>query len=76
MRLCARASDLALSSFVATYYFYATWFISVWYFFAALLSITNYFHFDLHGAERTGCHLQARTSNPARSITVIWPQWW
>ena len=35
---------LALSSFAAAYYFYATWFISVWCFFAALLSAVVYFH--------------------------------
>ena len=36
---------LALLSFGAAYYFYATWFISVWCFFAALLSSVIYFHF-------------------------------
>jgi len=36
---------LALLSFGAAYYFYATWFISVWCFFAALLSAVVYFHF-------------------------------
>lgn len=36
---------LALLSFGAAYYFYATWFISVWCFFAALLSTVIYFHF-------------------------------
>ncbi len=36
---------LALLSFGAAYYFYAVWFISVWCFFAALLSVTVYFHF-------------------------------
>ena len=36
---------LALSSFAAAYYFYATWFISVWCFFAALLSAVVYLHF-------------------------------
>ena len=36
---------LALSSFAAAYFFYATWFISVWCFFAALLSAVVYFHF-------------------------------
>ena len=38
---------LALFSFVAAYYFYATWFISVWCFFAALLSAVIYLHFVL-----------------------------
>ena len=36
---------LALLSFAAAYYFYATWFISVWCFFAALLSAVVYLHF-------------------------------
>lgn len=36
---------LALVSFGAAYYFYATWFISVWCFFAALLSIVIHLHF-------------------------------
>ena len=36
---------LALSSFAAAYVFYATWFISVWCFFAALLSAVVYLHF-------------------------------
>ena len=35
---------LALSSFAAAYYFYAAWFISVWCFFAALLSAVVYLH--------------------------------
>ena len=34
---------LTLLSFGAVYYFYATWFISVWCFFAALLSAIIYF---------------------------------
>ena len=36
---------LALLSFGAAYYFYETWFISVWCFFAALLSTAIYLHF-------------------------------
>ena len=36
---------LALLSFGAAYAFYATWFISVWCFFAALLSTVVYLHF-------------------------------
>ena len=36
---------LALLSFGAAYYFYAFWFISVWCFFAALLSTVVYLHF-------------------------------
>ena len=42
---------LALSSFAAAYSFYAAWFISVWCFFAALLSAVVYLHFVLRGAE-------------------------
>ena len=47
---------LALLSFGAVYYFYATWFISVWCFFAALLSAVVYLHFVLRKAERSGPH--------------------
>lgn len=36
---------LALLSFGAAYWFYTTWFISVWCFFAALLSAVVYLHF-------------------------------
>jgi hypothetical protein len=36
---------LALLSFGAAYYFYAVWFISVWCFFAALLSVVVYLQF-------------------------------
>ena len=36
---------LAMLSFGAAYAFYATWFISVWCFFAALLSVVVYLHF-------------------------------
>lgn len=43
---------LALLSFAAAYLFYATWFISVWCFFAALLSAVVYLHFVLR---RAGC---------------------
>lgn len=45
---------LALSSFTAAYFFYATWFISVWCFFAALLSAVVYLHFVLRRAGRGG----------------------
>ena len=43
---------LALLSFGAAYYFYATWFISVWCFFAALLSTVIYLHFASRPGER------------------------
>ncbi len=42
---------LALLSFGAAYAFYATWFISVWCFFAALLSAAVYLHFALRSRE-------------------------
>jgi hypothetical protein len=43
---------LALLSFVAAYYFYATWFISVWCFFPALLSAVVYLHFVVQRTEQ------------------------
>ena len=43
---------LALLSFGAAYYFSATWFISVWCFFAALLSTVIYIHFARWPTER------------------------
>ena len=49
---------LALLSFAAAYYFYATWFISVWCFFAALLSVTVFLHLRWRSAERSGPHFQ------------------
>lgn len=42
---------LALSSFAAAYFFYAAWFISVWCFFAALLSAVVYLHFVLRNPQ-------------------------
>ena len=44
---------LALLSFGAAYAFYATWFISVWCFFAALLSAVVYVHFGVRERERS-----------------------
>ena len=44
---------LALLSFASVYYFYAAWFISVWCFFAALLSITILVHLKGDIAGRT-----------------------
>jgi hypothetical protein len=44
---------LALASFAAAYFFYATWFISVWCFFAAVLSAVVYVHFVLRRTERS-----------------------
>jgi hypothetical protein len=45
---------LALLSFDAAYLLYATWFISVWCFFAALLSAVVYLRFVLPNADRSG----------------------
>ncbi len=44
---------LALLSFGAAYAFYATWFISVWCFFAALLSAVVYLHFGVRERVRS-----------------------
>ena len=41
---------LALSSFGGAYLLYVTWFISVWCFFAAILSGVIFFHFALRSA--------------------------
>ena len=54
---------LALVLFATAYFLYATWFISVWCFFAALLSAIIYLHFLLRGA--TAPH--ARTAGFDRS---------
>ena len=43
---------MALLSFAAAYYFYAIWFISVWCFFAALLSVIVYLYFVLPRVDR------------------------
>ena len=51
---------LALLSFAAAYGFYATWFISVWCFFAALLSAVIYLHFAMQG-RRNRASIGAKT---------------
>lgn len=52
---------LALLSFGAAYYFYTAWFISVWCFFAALLSAVVYLHFASRNADNnTGPPTPAR----------------
>ena len=53
---------LALLSFGAAYAFYATWFISVWCFFAALLSAVVYLHFRVRERERI------RSTNDSLSV--------
>ncbi len=52
---------LALLSFMAAYYFYAKWFISVWCFFAALMSAVVFLHFV--GRDTTPCALRFRSSS-------------
>jgi hypothetical protein len=42
---------VAVMSFAAAYFFYAVWFISVWCFFAAVLSALVYLHFWLRRRE-------------------------
>ena len=49
---------LALVSFATAYYLYATWFISVWCFFAALLSVVVNLHVAQRRAELKGHKLQ------------------
>ena len=64
---------LALSSFAAAYFFYATWFISVWCFFAALLSAIVYLHFVLRRAERTGRRHRLGAIELGRSTEIHLP---
>lgn len=49
---------LALLSFAVAYFFFTPWFISVWCFFAALLSVIVFFHLAWRGAERRGPQFQ------------------
>ncbi len=49
---------LAVLSFAAAYFLFATWFISVWCFFAALLSAVVYLHFALRKVERAATHVR------------------
>ena len=53
---------LALLSFGVAYAFYATWFISVWCFFAALLSSVVYLHFRERERENTPPTLDCLTA--------------
>ena len=59
---------LAFLSFAAVYYFYANWFISVWCFFAALLSAVVYLHFVLRSAKPNGPRRTHATTVSDRSI--------
>lgn len=56
---------LALLSFGAVYFFYAIWFISVWCFFAALLSAVVYLHFGLRDAERSRSTENSLSAHPS-----------
>jgi hypothetical protein len=57
---------LALLSFGAVYYFYATWFISVWCFFAALLSVIILARWRIRVGALTGRHRECRSVARAR----------
>lgn len=57
---------LALLSFIAVYFFYATWFISVWCFFAALLSAVIYLHFFRQGTGHSEQPLISETTSRAK----------
>ena len=52
-RMVVVFGSLSLLSFGAAYAFYATWFISVWCFFAALLSAVVYLHFGMRERDRS-----------------------
>ena len=67
-RMVKAFGALALLAFGAAYYFYAQWFISVWCFFAAVLSAVIYLHFKLprgHGiaSQRTATRPATQASN-------------
>ena len=49
---------LSLFSFAVAYYFYASWFISVWCFFAAILSVTVFLHLTWRGGEGSATRFQ------------------
>lgn len=59
---------LSLLSFAAAYFFYATWFISVWCFFAALLSAVIYHHFTMRKIEHSESRHMLESSAPNQSI--------
>ena len=60
---------LALLAFGLAYYFYAVWFISVWCFFAALLSAVIYLHFAIRRPARNKAKVpsDAQTAGKARA---------
>ena len=59
---------LALLSFGVAYYFYTTWFISVWCFFAAVLSVVIYHGVALRQAEHGQ---QQPTSGPPGPLQTL-----
>ena len=66
---------LAFLSFGAAYAFYATWFISVWCFLAALLSAVIFLHFGLRERERgqsTDIGLSSHCSHDARMLPLTY----
>jgi hypothetical protein len=65
---------LAFLSFAAVYFFYSTWFISVWCFFAALLSAVVYLHFVLRRVGRSGSRHMLGTTASDRSTHAANPQ--
>ena len=65
---------LALLSFASVYYFYATWFISVWCFFAAFLSAVIDVHFVMQKAEHGGSCDPIETNGFNQTEVPINPQ--
>ena len=61
---------LALLAFATAYSFYTAWFISVWCFFAALLSAVVYLRFVLRRAERSRSRRMLGTCSSSASATA------
>ena len=59
---------LALLSFSAAYAFYAAWFISVWCFFAALLSAVIYLHFGMPRQGRSRSNGSTMSAHRPREV--------
>ena len=71
-RMVVAFGALALLSFGAAYAFYATWFISVWCFFAALLSAVVYLHLSPRGRERPApTASRAHPVAPTPNLTIL-----
>ena len=71
-RMVVAFGALALLSFGAAYAFYATWFISVWCFFAALLSAVVYLHLSPRGRERPApTASRAHPVAPTLNLTIL-----